>query len=210
MTDEKHTITTSHGHSVNVQTPEPATLVIEDVAHALSNLCRFGGHGRRFYSVAEHSLYTATLITRRLRALMLEPWCVAGAIAALLHDAAEAYLVDIPRPVKTLLPMYGELEARMLEAIRQRFVPWAPNFAAEVKVVDDIMLVTEAPQLEIDMANWSAKYQCITPCDITLSMLTPSEAEPMFLDVYHSLMTKQQQWQAQGMWPLEDVRYERV
>src|ERR1051325_11429351 len=80
-----------------------------DIAHALSLLCRYGGHVERFYSVAEHCV------------LMSEWVDPANALAALLHDATEAYVVDVPRPLKRQLAGYREIEAAVWLAIATRF-----------------------------------------------------------------------------------------
>lgn len=74
--------------------PKPEEVCIEDIAHALSQQCRYAGHTIRFYSVAQHSVEIALRVPR------------AAALWGLLHDAAEAYLVDLPRPVKYLMPAY--------------------------------------------------------------------------------------------------------
>lgn len=82
---------------------------IQDIAHALSMICRFNGAVRRFYSVAEHSVLMTALLPPEL------------ALYGLLHDAAEAYLCDLPRPVKQCLPGYREVEERLLAAILRWF-----------------------------------------------------------------------------------------
>lgn len=80
-----------------------------DIAHALSMTCRYGGHVSRFYSVAEHSL---------LVSLYCDP---ADALDGLLHDATEAYMQDLVRPVKNMLPEYKAMEERLMTAIAIRF-----------------------------------------------------------------------------------------
>ena len=76
--------------------PDPALIDLRDIAHALGNICRFGGHSRRYYSVAEHSILVASLVPEPLR------------LPALLHDAAEAYLGDIITPIKRWTTIYVE------------------------------------------------------------------------------------------------------
>lgn len=82
---------TISGLEVNFLQPTEDSIDIEDIAHALSNICRFGGHCFPFYSVAQHSVIVAALAPERLR------------LAALLHDASEAYLGDVIKPLKTLI-----------------------------------------------------------------------------------------------------------
>lgn len=80
-----------------------------DIAHALSLLCRYGGHVKRFYSVAEHCV------------LMSRAVAPEHALWALLHDAAEAYVVDVPRPLKLSMPDYRAAEAAIMDVICERF-----------------------------------------------------------------------------------------
>lgn len=121
--------------------PRPDEIHIEDIAHSLSMLNRFNGHASRPYSVAEHSVRVARLVPPPQR------------LAALLHDASEAYLADVPRPVKPYLPGYKEAEHAVERAIAERFgldYPWHP----EIKRADNIMLATEARELMGDTAEW--------------------------------------------------------
>lgn len=81
----------------------------EAIAHSLANICRYSGHSRFFYSVAEHSVNVARLLPRHKR------------LWGLLHDAGEAFLMDIPSPAKQLLPDYKYLEGQIMSRIAKRF-----------------------------------------------------------------------------------------
>ena len=104
-------IETYSGRFVDTANPDPSTIDLGDIAHALAQTCRFGGHCRRYYSVAEHAVFVSV----RLEHQRADPMAV---IAGLHHDDAEAYLSDIPRPMKPLLgEAYGELTDHMDRAI---------------------------------------------------------------------------------------------
>lgn len=103
-------IETSSGLLVDLLDPKPEQIEIEDIAHALAHICRFGGHVNSFYSVAQHSLMCALHAPRRLQ------------LHALLHDASEAYLGDIPTPLKRILgAAYTDLEQRFMDVIHEKF-----------------------------------------------------------------------------------------
>ena len=85
--------------------PAAHMLGLYDIAHALSQTCRFAGHTQEFYSVAQHSGLVAACLPAGLK-----KW-------GMLHDAAEAYLGDVPSPAKCLLPDYREMEARILRVV---------------------------------------------------------------------------------------------
>lgn len=121
---------------------------IRDVAHALSNLCRFGGHCKTFYSVAQHSILAANWIKH-------QGYDKNVIISALLHDASEAYLVDIPRPIKLMLPDYKILEEKIETAIKYKYkLPIAKHYA--IKKIDDILLMTEKRDLMVKgEQDWS-------------------------------------------------------
>lgn len=99
------------GALIDPQRPDLAEIRIEDIAHALSMLCRFGGHTTEFYSVAAHSLAVSHVVPAE------------DALWGLLHDASEAYLVDIPRPFKRLAALagYRALEQQWQQAIFTAF-----------------------------------------------------------------------------------------
>lgn len=94
--------------------PQAEQVCIEDIAHALSRICRYSGHTPTFYSVAEHCchLYDHALTAAK---------CRDTHVGALLHDAAEAYLGDVPGPFKRLLPDYRDLEKTFEDVICERF-----------------------------------------------------------------------------------------
>lgn len=145
--------------------PRADEVFIDDIAHALAQLCRFGGHCLRFYSVAEHSVLVARAAPSELKR------------AALLHDATEAYAVDIPRPLKHSLPDYRAAEDLIGAAIAERFA--IPLQSTVVKVLDRAILVDEARQnMAPPPQQWAGPTQGL---GITLQFWTPAEAEREFL-----------------------------
>lgn len=110
MTAGAYEIETESGLFVNLDEPDPATITLEDIAWALSHEARYGGHAHRTYTVAEHAL----LVSDRLRQQGYPPW---SQLRGLHHDDAEAYLKDIPAPLKRLLrretDVYDRLTDRM-------------------------------------------------------------------------------------------------
>lgn len=123
-------IRTVSGQYINVFDPNPDTIIIEDIAHALSMQCRFGGHLPGFYSVAEHSYGCALRVPDEYK------------LAALMHDASEAYLLDIPRPIKNRLSNYKDIEERLMQMIAYKF-GFAWPMPKEVKEMDEYMLKFE-------------------------------------------------------------------
>jgi uncharacterized protein len=122
--------------------PRVEDIVIEDIAHALSLQCRFSGHVKCFYSVGEHCVRIA-------RQLILEKRSRTEIVWGLLHDASEAYLVDLPRPLKrspVLGPAYRQAEERLMLAVCQRFhLPFQqPECVTEA---DHRILITEKRDL---------------------------------------------------------------
>lgn len=90
--------------------PEGSEFTLQDIAHGLARVCRFAGQTNRFYSVAEHCVHVARLVP------------VEHARAALLHDASEAFIGDVTRPLKALLPDYRKIEKAIEDAISDRFL----------------------------------------------------------------------------------------
>lgn len=135
------------GGYVSLLDPQPDTLLIEDIAHALSHLCRFTGHVRKFYSVAQHSVLVSQQVTRE------------HALHALLHDASEAYTGDFSSPLKTLTVDLHDVEHRLQAAVYKKF-GLSEAEPAEVKYADVVMLLTEKRDLMLasrrDTTEWSA------------------------------------------------------
>ena len=98
-------IRTFTGLYIDVFEPKPEMICIEDIAHGLSMQCRFGGQLPKFYSVAQHSIHCSEIVSDHLK------------LEALLHDASEAYLLDIPSPIKNRMPEYKAVEDRLMKAI---------------------------------------------------------------------------------------------
>lgn len=121
--------------------PAIEDICIEDIAHALSNQCRFSGHTWRHFSVAQHSINVCAYLRDQGFSETVQLW-------GLLHDASEAYLVDLPSPLKhqpEFLP-YRQAEARLMKAICERFgLP--DEEPAAVKDADARMLAEEAFEL---------------------------------------------------------------
>lgn len=149
---------------------------IEDIAHALSMQCRFGGHCEAFYSVAQHSVHVAEVVSD----WMGEPGFT---FEALLHDAAEAYLLDLPRPIKhaPALAEYRALDKRVDRVVRAHFgLP--ETMSAEVKEADEIMLATEALALMKHKANgWELRAR---PIPKRIAPWSPREAKAAFLTMF--------------------------
>lgn len=120
---------------VDFISPDPRSIMIADIANALANICRFNGHMPGHYSVAQHSVYVAQLVPLDL------------ALAALLHDAPEAYTGDQVSPYKALLRDAPAIEGRIALAIEKRFDVRIFPMAPEVKAADLALLVMEAKSL---------------------------------------------------------------
>ena len=160
--------------------PRAEEVDILDIAHALSNLCRFGGHCREFYSVAEHSVRGSYLVP--------EP----DALWFLLHDSPEAYMVDIPRPIKHSpgLELVREIEARIMAVISNAFnLPWPEP--ESVKRADLVMLRTEQRDLMGDPpADWESAVRDAIPLANKIIPVSPKRAKEMFLARFNFLMEK--------------------
>jgi uncharacterized protein len=165
------------GKALDLENLQPADICIEDIAAALSRQCRFAGHTTWHYSVAQHSLIVADLLPR------------ADALQGLMHDATEAYLVDLPTPVKKLLPGYAVLEADLWRTIAYVF-GLKHEMPITVKHADCAALRYEIAQFFPQSFNRNA--QTLLPDNRAgwhplLREMTPREAEGRFIGAYYSL-----------------------
>jgi hypothetical protein len=166
-------IVTYTGRVIDPLDPDPDLINIRDIAHSLSQQCRFTGHTREFYSVASHSTLATLLVPEELK------------LTALLHDASEAYLSDLARPVKHGLGFgeaYREVESRLQECVADKFdLPWP--FPEEIHDADDTLLRSEQRDLMPDALR--VPGDSYTPFPIYGE--PPQRAEFRFLEEYRRL-----------------------
>lgn len=177
------TIDTYTGKLYNIHTPASDTVCIQDIAHALSLICRYGGHCKRFYSVAEHCvLGTKFLPSVRERQIYL------------LHDASEAYLGDVVTPLKRMLPDYVKYEKACSDIIYTALIGRVPT-AAEYetsRAIDQRMLLAESKVLmECRGDGWSKNIcEGRHAVGVGLQHWTPCEAEQQYLDTWRALTSE--------------------
>jgi uncharacterized protein len=168
------TIQTASGDYVSPLDPWGFVPNIADIAHALSNLCRFTGHVSSFYSVSQHSWVVSELVPPEDR------------LAALLHDASEAYLCDLSRPIKhhpSLWP-YRDAERALQARIYAHFGIHAEP--ASVQAADLVALATEKRDLMPPGPDWLL-LAGVAPLEQELEPWTPELARLMFFSRYQEL-----------------------
>jgi hypothetical protein len=165
-------IETYTGKFVNPLKLKPEDIDIKDIAHALSLMCRFNGHSRCFYSVAEHSIRVSGLLKG-----------LDNQLTGLLHDATEAYMADIARPVKWALPDIRNVEGIIKIAINEKF-ELKGDWRA-VKKADDILLVTEARDLMFTKGKDWYFNSDVKPLEYEIKPM--EDAEWVFLKVFDVL-----------------------
>ncbi len=177
-------IETYSGRMVTPLQPDPATLSITDIAYALANKCRYSGHTAVFYSVAEHCVLMALFALNRGDRL--------GARWALLHDAVEAYIPDVPRPLKPGLVGWREIEETMETAVLfhfgfgQQIERLTEGQRDMVKVLDTRILLREAKVLLVSGGlNWQIEGR---PLPVTIHGWAPAQARAEFLSLFDELL----------------------
>jgi len=160
--------------------PRPEDVDIIDIAAALSKLCRFTGHTTRFYSVAEHSVLVSKSVPEEFA-----KW-------GLLHDAAEAYLCDLPAPIKSQPEFsdYRIAEKKNMVCIATHF-GLCPKVPAEVKVIDRRIWQDErAALMNPSILQWSCdKYDDLQPLGVEIHGWYPDTAFDVFLDRYREIVS---------------------
>lgn len=167
-------IQTYTGRRFNPTNPVVEAICIEDIAHALSMQCRFSGHVKEFYSVANHCILASYLCDTKDK------------LHGLLHDASEAYLVDIPSPIKRSgqFNNYLEFEKRMEAALAKKF-GIAESMPTSVKLVDELLLVTEARDLMSTKTHkWSNNAK---PLPFIIKPLSQQDSKKLFIERFNEL-----------------------
>ena len=154
--------------------PRIDQVAIEDIAHGLAYQCRFNGQTQEFYSVAQHSLVVSSLVPTDLR------------LAALLHDAAEAYLGDMVKPLKVLLPAFASIEEQVTAIIAEAFDVDFSDYAP-IKRADLIALATEKRDLMPHSAERWAYLDNIRPLPERIVTMSPAQAKQEFLQQFAHL-----------------------
>jgi len=156
---------------------------IEEIASALSNICRFNGHLKYFYSVAQHSVIVSNIVPPKL------------ALEALLHDAAEAYVGDTITPLKNAGPGFKALEAQIDDKIRAQFgLPI--DMSRKVHDADMVAFATEVRDVlgpaseENDSLDWLKRLD-IKPTARAIVPMLPDEAKHVFMARYKEITRSQ-------------------
>ena len=174
MTTRGDWMQTYTGRAVYPMAPEVDDIDPVDIAHALSLLCRYGGHVNRFYSVAEHCV------------LMSRAVSPVNALWALLHDATEAYLGDMIRPLKRAMPEYRDIEDRLKAVICDRF-GIGHQCPPEVKLADNRILRDERDALmAVPPLPWAA-IENVSALRVDIQGWDPAVAEFLYLDRLNEL-----------------------
>jgi len=163
---------TYSGNMFSFTDPGPEDIDIGDIAHALAHQCRYGGHSKRFYSVAEHCV-------------LLSRWChgvgypAEDVRTALLHDAAEAYVLDLPRPLKACVPGYKQIEEYVEKTVNATLeIPYPKP--AWLKTLDLRMIVDERRQAMSRSGNaWDVDG--MAPLGVNLRFMSPERAKDAFM-----------------------------
>jgi len=174
-TAEECWLQTYTGGIVHPLDPKEDEIRLQDIAAALSKLCRFGGHCREFYSVAEHSVLMSRVVRPDMK------------LCALMHDASEAYLVDVPKPLKAFLVGYSEIENRLMSVIANKFSFEWP-LPTGIKQLDMAILSDERLQnmavMNVESMLWG---NILPPIGIKLEFWTPDRAQYEFCAAYHMI-----------------------
>lgn len=169
----------NYGNKIYPLDPNPDEIHIEDITNCLSKICRYAGHTNEFYSVAEHSTIMARVFPEHAK-------------IALLHDAAEAYFGDLPRPIKSMIPEFKKYEHKMLNCIFEKF-----NVGTTVEESADIIEEMDIYMLAMEFYSPKVMYnpkvlapwECIADISPPFNLIRglPSQAAK---DVLESMISK--------------------
>lgn len=176
-------IQTYSGRAYHPFDPDPDEVALIDIAHGLAYSCRFNGQCRSFYSIAEHSVHVADF-------MFSEFGVPDAALAGLLHDAAEAYIGNVVRPIKRRLQLFKEIERINMIAIYNGLnIPvdaglWADQTAA----ADLVILAAERRDLMTTPPMPWESIEMVEPVGTRIYPIGPAEAERQWLDRFDGLM----------------------
>jgi len=175
---------TKGGNAFDPKVRKISSIDIQDIAHALSNLCRYNGHCRKFYSVAEHSVLVSKIIAQTW------PDDRDAIFAGLMHDATEAYVGDVTTPLKILISKFMEIEDSVAVDIAKKFkIKWNKRTVERVKTADMTALSTEARLLFENTKQWDS-IKSYEPTNDLLEKkfpLNPNKAKRLFLREFKRL-----------------------
>jgi 5'-deoxynucleotidase YfbR-like HD superfamily hydrolase len=185
ITNGKSWIRSRSGKPFFPLNPDPENIDIYDIAHALAHQCRYSGHTKYFYSVAQHSVHVSSVLATKYF------YNSDIARAGLMHDASEAYLQDMPSPIKELMPQYKAAENVLQSTIERKFgldfgMEQYMSIHEKVKEADMIMLATEARDLMDDPKDWEI-LKGVQRCDWIISPWSPEYARDRFIERFNSL-----------------------
>ena len=161
-------VRTFTGKMIDPFSPDPDQIALVDIAHSLGNLCRWNGHTMKFYSVAQHSIFVQNMVQS-----------CEDKLAAMLHDASEAYISDVTRPVKHRLKNYFDVEFELMMVISRKFGFQFPLSAA-VKEADEYALRWEWANIVIadripTMSPFEAKHAFLGIMDMLTNLNTSGD-----------------------------------
>lgn len=179
-------ITTYTGKHFDPTKPDMSLVDIRDIAHALSLLCRGNGHVKTFFSVGQHCINAALEAEKRGYSKRM-------ILACLIHDASEAYLSDVPRPLKHNMPEYIETENHLLDLIYKKFLgdELTPEERTLVKAIDNDLLYYDLRELLNEVSDSPEPKLHIELC---YEFIPFEQVEQIYLELYHryKLFTKEE------------------
>jgi len=172
-------IVTYSGLVIDFANPSSSSISIDDIAHSLSMMCRYAGHTKLFYSVAQHSV-------------LVSKYCQSEyALEGLLHDGSEAYIADIVTPAEKLLPDYSSLEEKLMKVIYENFnIISTSESYSNVKLINHRTFVTEVR--DIDGEQSPIAVLIAPPFRAKIVPWSPKKSEREFLKRFYELWQPKQ------------------
>lgn len=168
-------IATYSGAHFNLDTLDVGNIPLEDIAHALAMNCRYNGHIKTFYSVAEHCVAVSYLVPEE------------DALWGLMHDATEAFVPDIPRPFKPYIGGFQEVENRIMESIVDECGLHPTKEPESVQYIDRHIVREEALLLFVNPPEWVDKYHPLPKARKYINGESPARAKQMWLERFKEL-----------------------